>query len=80
MRRLTRRQWLLALLGTATALVAFLGYQWNAAIKRNRSVPDEPFQVAGNLAAHRGSASTTTPRTLARPICRIAAAARARVG
>jgi metallo-beta-lactamase class B len=49
MRRLTRRQWRLLLLGAAASLIAFLGYQWNAAIRRNRSVPDEPFQVAGNL-------------------------------
>jgi metallo-beta-lactamase class B len=49
MRRLTRRQWRLILLGAAAALVMFLGYQWQAAIKRNRSVPDEPFQIAGNL-------------------------------
>ena len=49
MRRLTRRQWWLLLLGAAAALVVFLGYQWKAAITRNRSVPDEPFQIAGNL-------------------------------
>ena len=36
-------------LGAAAALVVFLGFQWRAAIRRNRSVPDEPFQVAGNL-------------------------------
>ncbi|HEU4828485.1 MAG TPA: subclass B3 metallo-beta-lactamase [Gemmatimonadales bacterium] len=33
----------------AIALVAFLGYQWKASIRRNRSVPDEPFRIAGNL-------------------------------
>jgi metallo-beta-lactamase class B len=43
-----RRRWLIAL-GVAAALVMFLGYQWQAAIKRNRSVPDEPFNIAGNL-------------------------------
>ena len=26
-----------------------LGREWRAAIRRNRSVPDEPFQIAGNL-------------------------------
>jgi metallo-beta-lactamase class B len=36
----------LVLLGV---LVVFLGYQWQAAIKRNRSVPDTPYQIAGNL-------------------------------
>ena len=49
MRRFTRRQWWLILLGAAVALVVFLGTQWRAAIRRNRSVPDEPFQIAGNL-------------------------------
>jgi metallo-beta-lactamase class B len=49
MRRFTRRKVWLALIGAAAALVAFLGYQWQAAIKRNRSIPDEPFQIAGNL-------------------------------
>ncbi|MEJ7811872.1 MAG: subclass B3 metallo-beta-lactamase [Gemmatimonadaceae bacterium] len=49
MRRLTRRQWRLILLGAAATLVVFLIFQWQAAIKRNRSVPDEPFRIAGNL-------------------------------
>ena len=49
MRRLTRRQWRLILLGAAATLVVVLGYQWKAAIGKNRSVPDEPFQIAGNL-------------------------------
>src|SRR5688572_13677149 len=49
MRRLARTQWWLILLGAAATLVVVLAYQWNAAIKRNRSVPDEPFQIAGNL-------------------------------
>lgn len=49
MPRFTRtKRWLIAL-GVAVALVMFLGYQWQAAIKRNRSVPDEPFNIAGNL-------------------------------
>ena len=37
------------LLAAAAVLFGFLGYQWNAAIKRNRSIPDEPFRIAGNL-------------------------------
>lgn len=49
MRRLTKRPWRLILLGAAATLVVAIGYQWRAAIKRNRSVPDEPFQIAGNL-------------------------------
>ncbi len=48
MRPLTRRR-LLILLGAATTLVVVLGMLWRSAIKRNRSVPDEPFRVAGNL-------------------------------
>ena len=36
-------------LGVATALLVILGHQWRAAIRRNRSVPDEPFRIAGNL-------------------------------
>lgn len=49
MRFLPRRRWLRILLACTAILVAFLGYQWNAAIKRNRSIPDEPFRIAGNL-------------------------------
>ena len=49
MQRLTKRQWWLLLLGAAALLVALLGYQWRTAIKRNRSIPDEPFHIAGNL-------------------------------
>ena len=49
MGRLSRRQRWLMLVGVGTILVAVLGYQWRAAIKRNRSIPDEPFQIAGNL-------------------------------
>ncbi len=37
------------LLGAAITLVVVAGIQWRAAIKRNRSVPDEPFRIAGNL-------------------------------
>ena len=39
----------LILLGVAAAIIAFLFFQWRAAISRNRSRPDEPFQIAGNL-------------------------------
>jgi metallo-beta-lactamase class B len=46
-RRSKRRRWII--LGVLVILFAFLGYQWNAAIKRNRSIPDEPFQIAENL-------------------------------
>ena len=49
MRRPSRRQWRLLALGAAALLVGVLGYQWKAAITRNRSVPDEPFRIAGNL-------------------------------
>jgi metallo-beta-lactamase class B len=44
-RRLYKRLILLA--GALLFVVAFT--QWRAAITRNRSIPDEPFQVAGNL-------------------------------
>ncbi len=37
------------LLAAGIMLLVFLGYQWNAAIGRNRSIPDEPFRIAGNL-------------------------------
>jgi len=49
MQRPGRRRWRLILLGAVATLVVFLGYQWQAAIKRNRSIPDEPFRIAGNL-------------------------------
>jgi metallo-beta-lactamase class B len=49
MRRLSRRQRWLILLGVAGVLVGGLGYQWKAAIQRNRSIPDDPFRIAGNL-------------------------------
>lgn len=39
----------LALLAAATILLVFLVTLWRSAIKRNRSMPDEPFQIAGNL-------------------------------
>ena len=44
--RFTRRR--LFLLGVV-ALFGFLFTQWRAAITRNRSIADEPFQIAGNL-------------------------------
>ena len=49
MPRIARRRWWLILLGTAAALVVVLGSLWRSAIKRNRSVPDEPFRIADNL-------------------------------
>ncbi|MBI4543369.1 MAG: subclass B3 metallo-beta-lactamase [Gemmatimonadetes bacterium] len=49
LRRLIKRRWLVVLLGAATTLVVVLGMVWRSAIKRNRSVPDEPFRIAGNL-------------------------------
>lgn len=43
---LTRRR----LLGLVfLALVGFAFTQWRAAIERNRTIPDEPFRIAGNL-------------------------------
>lgn len=44
-----KRRWWPAVLAGIVALIAVLGYQWKAAIQRNRSVPDEPFRIAGNL-------------------------------
>src|SRR5690349_9756590 len=49
MARYIRTHWRRTLLATFAALFAFLFVQWRAAIKRNRSIPDEPFRVAGNL-------------------------------
>ena len=43
-----RRRWAL-LIALLVAGVGVLGYQWKSAIRRNRSVPDEPFRIAGNL-------------------------------
>ncbi len=43
-----RRRWVI-ILTAAAVIFGFLGYQWNAAIKRNRSIPDDPFLIAGNL-------------------------------
>lgn len=56
-RRGRRRRW-----GVAAALliavIGLLGYQWRSAIRRNRSVPDEPFRIAGNL-YHVGATGVT---------------------
>ena len=49
MSRLGRRRWWPIVLGAVVTLVVVLGIQWRAAIRRNRSVPDEPFRIAGNL-------------------------------
>lgn len=49
MRLRIRRRWLVGLLGMATIIVVVLGTLWRSAIRKNRSVPDEPFRVAGNL-------------------------------
>lgn len=44
-----KRRRLALVMGVAIALVVFAFTQWRAAISRGRSVPDEPFQIAGNL-------------------------------
>ena len=49
MSRLGRRRWWPIVLGAVVTLVVVLGIQWRAAIRRNRSLPDEPFRIAGNL-------------------------------
>src|SRR3954462_15579410 len=49
MRRFTRGQKWLFVLATAAAIILFLGSQWQAAIKRTRPIPDEPFRIADNL-------------------------------
>ena len=49
MSRYLRKYWRRILLVAFVALFAFLYVQWRAAIRRNRSIPDEPFRVAGNL-------------------------------
>lgn len=45
-RRKRRR---LIVLSIVVLLVSFLIYQWRAAIHRNRSIPDEPFQIGEHL-------------------------------
>jgi metallo-beta-lactamase class B len=49
MRWLGRRRWLLIVLAATAVLVVVLGNLWRASIRKNRSIPDEPFRVAGNL-------------------------------
>lgn len=49
MRHFIKRHRLLVVLGAATTLVVVLGLLWRSAIERNRSAPDEPFRIAGNL-------------------------------
>lgn len=44
---MTRRRKIV--LAVVALLVSVAFTQWRAAIKRNRSIPDEPFQIAGNL-------------------------------
>ncbi len=44
-----KRRWLVVLVATATTLVVVLGMLWHSAIRKNRSIPDEPFRIAGNL-------------------------------
>ncbi len=44
-----KRHRLKILLGVAATLVVVLGTLWRTAITRNRSIPDEPFRIAGNL-------------------------------
>lgn len=48
MRHLGKRRWLVVLL-VGAALIVGLGTLWRSAIERNRSIPDEPFRIAGNL-------------------------------
>jgi metallo-beta-lactamase class B len=45
----TRRRWWLLLLGVLAVGVVVAFDRWQAAIQRNRSIPDEPFRIAGNL-------------------------------
>jgi metallo-beta-lactamase class B len=49
MRRLTRRPWLLVLLGLAAALVVFLFGKWKEAGNQGGQKYAEPFRIAGNL-------------------------------
>jgi metallo-beta-lactamase class B len=59
MRHLIKRRWLRVLLGVAGTLVILLFLLWRSAITRNRSVPTQPFQIAGNLyyVGHTGMAA-----------------------
>jgi metallo-beta-lactamase class B len=49
MRRLTRRPWLIVLLGLAAALVVFLFGKWREAGNQGGQKYAEPFRIAGNL-------------------------------
>ena len=44
-----RRRWPWIALALTVALLAVLAHLWREAIRRNRSIPDEPFRIAGNL-------------------------------
>ena len=49
MRHLTRRPWLVVLLGLLGALALVLFGRWVNATKRGGQQPAEPFRIAGNL-------------------------------
>ena len=49
MPRLTGKQWRRIALAVAVLVVVVLGSLWRSAIRKNRSIPDEPFRIAGNL-------------------------------
>lgn len=49
MQHLSKQRRSVVLLLVATTLIVVLGGLWRSAIKGNRSVPDEPFRIAGNL-------------------------------
>ena len=49
MRRRGRTRWGLILLAVGMVIMVALVFQWRAAIRANRSIPDEPFRIAGNL-------------------------------
>ena len=49
MPRLGRRRWLLIGLAVMATFAVIFGRYWRESIRRNRSIPDEPFQIAGNL-------------------------------
>ncbi|MDP2884141.1 MAG: subclass B3 metallo-beta-lactamase [Ignavibacteria bacterium] len=49
MSRLTKRRWLLVLLGVAAVLAVVLFGKWRDASNRGGQQPAEPFRIAGNL-------------------------------
>jgi metallo-beta-lactamase class B len=49
LRHLTRRRWLLVLLGLAAALAVVLVVKWKSVTNRGGQQPAEPFRIAGNL-------------------------------